>query len=114
MFDEMDEGTAIFKQLEVSKVPSNIPYPFAVVPSSPDYSYTNGGEDYWVSFLNDGSYKYNEQTAGAKWSEQASKLNIKFQGIDDGKGSDYYLWMTGMARKMLNNEIGVSETIPAR
>lgn len=117
MFDEMDEGTAIFKQLEVSKVPSNVPYPPANVPAKYGYTFDDGGEDYWVSFMNNESYQYNtpdQITEGAKWSKRASELNIKFQGIDDGKGSDYYLWMTGMARKMLNKEIGMSETIPAR
>lgn len=116
MFDEMDEGTAIFKQLEVSKVPSNVSYPAAKIPASYDYTFADGGEDYWVNFKNDGGYNmsYSETTSGVKWSKRASELNIKFQGIDDGKGSDYYLWMTGMARKMLNKEIGMSETIPAR
>lgn len=116
MFDEMDEGTAIFKQLEVSKVPSNVPYPAAKVPESFGYTFDNGGEDYWVNYKTNSSYSITsvETTSGVQWSKQASELNIKFQGIDDGKGSDYYLWLTGQGRKMLNKEIGMSENIPAR
>jgi hypothetical protein len=61
MFDEVDEGTAIFK---ISDTPPN-----------------NG--------------------------------RIKFVD-NDGMPSDHYLWLTGEANKMLNNEIPVSKDMPER
>ncbi|SHK37597.1 glycoside hydrolase family 71/99-like protein [Xylanibacter ruminicola] len=100
MFDEMDEGTAIFKQLNVSKVPSNI-----------------ASEDYYVNYSSNGSYSVStSQRTGSsiQWSELASSLNICFQGIDDDKPTDYYLWLTGEGRKMLNGQIKMTKEIPTR
>lgn len=115
MFDEMDEGTAIFKQLNVSKVPSNVPYKKANVPSK--YGY-NTDDDYFVTFSTGGGYSMssNDRTGqnGVQWCVQQSKLDIRFQGIDDDKPTDYYLWLTGQARKMLNGEIKMTESIPSR
>lgn len=64
MFDEIDEGTAIFKCLRKSEVPLN------------------------------GS--------------------IGFEGIEDNLPSDYYLWLTGEAGKVLRKEKGLSHSIPKR
>ena len=100
MFDEMDEGTAIFKQLQVSDVPAN----------------TYAGADYWVSFSSSGAYSISPtQPSGSfVWSELASNLDVTFQGIDDGKGTDWYLWLTGEARKMLRGETSLTSTMPTR
>lgn len=117
MFDEVDEGTAIFKQLNVKDVPNNTYYNPANVPASYNYSYENGGSDYWVNFFEDGHYSTTASQStltNVVWSNTASSLNVKFQGIDNDKPTDYYLWMTGEARKMLNGQTKMSETIPAR
>lgn len=117
MFDEIDEGTAIFKQMNVKNVPSNVPYPFNSVPTSADYTYSNGGTDYWVTFTTKDSYGVSQtQKTGSdvRWSEQASKLDIKFQGIDDNLPTDHYLWLTGQGAKMLTGQIKMSAEIPAR
>ncbi len=117
MFDEMDEGTAIFKQLHVSEVPSNIPYPFNSVPTSGDYTYANGGTDYWVTFTTKDTYgTSSSQKTGSdvRWCEKASDLNIKFQGIDDNLPTDHYLWLTGQGAKMLVGDIKMTEELPKR
>ena len=101
MFDEIDEGTAIFKQLNVKNVPSNE----ATI------------KDYWVNFYNDGHYSKSgekQEDSKIKWSRLASSLNVKFQGIDDNLPTDYYLWLTGKAGQMLRGEIEMSEKIPVR
>ena len=114
MFDEIDEGTAIFKQLCVGDVPSNVPYNKAHVPTA--YGYTSD-DDYWVSYYKNGNYRMNssQQTdASVQWSEKASALDIRFQGIDKDKGTDYYLWLTGEARKMMRAQTRLSGDIPTR
>lgn len=65
MFDEIDEGTAIYKCLRKNEVP-------------------------------------------------ASGARFEFNGIENDLSSDYYLWMTGQAGKMLRGEIPLSKDIPAR
>ncbi|WP_036915655.1 glycoside hydrolase family 71/99-like protein [Prevotella sp. P6B4] len=100
MFDEMDEGTAIFKQLNVSKVPSNV-----------------ASQDYYVNYTTGGSYSMSStQRTGSsiQWSELASSLDIRFQGIDDDKPTDHYLWLTGEGRKMLNGQTKMTKDIPLR
>ena len=112
MFDEIDEGTAIFKQMHVSEVPSNVPYKKASVPTS--YSYATD-DDYWVTYYTNGNYRMNssQQSAdGVAWSRKVSELDIRFQGIDDDKPTDYYLKLSGAARKMLRGETKMSATIP--
>lgn len=115
MFDEMDEGTAIFKQMNVSNVPSNVPYKRANVPVNSSYE-TN--DDYYVIYTMSGGYSTSSNDKSGKndvqWCILQSKLGIRFQGIDDDKPTDYYLWLTGQARKMLNGEIEMTETIPTR
>ena len=63
MFDEIDEGTAIFKCANRSAVPLN---------------------------------------------------EIHFDGIEDNLPTDHYLWITGIAGKMLRKEIPLAEKIPLR
>jgi hypothetical protein len=64
MFDEIDEGTAIFKCLNRSCVPDN--------------------------------------------------NKIKFDGIEDHLPTDFYLWLTGEAGKMLRKEVNFTQSIPKR
>ncbi len=113
MFDEIDEGTAIFKQCTLSNLPSNVPYKKNSVPTSPTYA---TDDDYYVTYTTSGSYRMNstEQTGtSVVWSRTASSLDIKFQGIEDDLGSDYYLKLTGAARRMFRGEDKMSSSIPA-
>lgn len=99
MFDEIDEGTAIFKQLNVKDVPSN----------------TYEGPDYWVNYHSNGGYSISDtEKTGVQWSRLASDLNICFQGIDDDLPTDHYLWLTGQGRKLLRGEIQATEGLPVR
>lgn len=101
MFDEMDEGTAIFKQLNVSKAPSNV----------------YDGPDYWVTYFSNGSYDISDAEQSANnvtWSRLASSLNVRFQGIDDNLPTDHYLWLTGQAALMLNKKIAYTAEMPTR
>jgi hypothetical protein len=100
MFDEIDEGTAIFKVLEKSDVPSNVANP-----------------DYWVLYEN-GQYSKRsteKQVTGENdWCRKANDLGIEFQGIEDGLGTDFYLWLVGRSRLMLRGEIAMSSETPTR
>ena len=42
------------------------------------------------------------------------ELGITFEGIDDDLETDYYLWLTGQAGKMLRKQIALQETQPKR
>lgn len=103
MFDEIDEGTAIFKQLNVSQVPSNEYY---------------DGPDYYVTYTTSGNYSIGatDRTGanGVRWSLLASQLNVTFQGIDDELPTDHYLWLTGKAAQMLNRKLTYTEELPNR
>ena len=103
MFDETNEGTSIFKCLEESAAPINTP-----------------SESYYVKYEN-GAYSIQDSdeswlwhlTAGSsKWCKEASEITVPFGGIEDGLGEDYYLWLTGQARRMLRGEIPLRETKP--
>lgn len=104
MFDEIDEGTAIFKVLNKKDVPSNKP-----------------ATDYYVVYDN-GNYKrypitYDRSkiTFGAGgWCQTAWELDIQFQGVEDDLPTYHYLWITGQAGAMLRGEIPLSNKIPAR
>ncbi len=101
MFDEMDEGTAIFKQLNTKDVPSNI----------------YDGPDYYVTYKRGGSYDISTDVKTGDnviWSRLATSLKVNFQGIDNNLPTDHYLWLTGQAAKMLNGQIRMTETIPDR
>jgi len=101
MFDEIDEGTAIFKVLNKKDVPSNQP--------DPDYYvYYNGSKcTIWGS-------KPKTDLKTGEWCELCSSLNIPFQGIDDDLPTDHYLWLTGQIRAMLRGEIPMQSKIPTR
>ena len=114
MFDEIDEGTAIFKQMHVSEVPSNVPYKKANVPTG--YGYASD-DDYWVTSYTNGNYRMNssEQTGdGIRWSRKTSDLDIRFQGIDDNLPTDWYLFLTGEAAKMLRGEVKMTPDMPTK
>lgn len=98
MFDEIDEGTAIFKCLNQSDVPSNM-----------------SDVDYYIKYK-DGNYSIVSGPGtdeNAKYT-RAKDYNVIFQGIEDGLPTDHYLWLTGQGRKMLRGEIPLKSTIPVR
>lgn len=100
MFDEIDEGTAIFKCLNQSDVPSN-----------------ESEADYYVIYRNGGysiSNKMVEGLTGNDWCQRAKDLNITFMGIEDGLPTDHYLWLVGQGKKMLRGEIPLKASWPAR
>ncbi len=100
MFDEIDEGTAIYKCLNQSDVPSNKP-----------------DKDYWVLYKSgDFSIKSSEVTGltGDDWCKLASSLDVTFQGYEDGLPTDHYLWLTGQGKKMLRGEIQMTPSLPIR
>jgi hypothetical protein len=100
MFDEIDEGTAIFKCLNQKNVPSNKPE-----------------NDYWVVYQKGAYRKSGTQVAVAgerDWCRRASEMNITFTGIENNLSTDHYLWLTGQARKMLRGEAAMTSSQPAR
>lgn len=103
MFDEIDEGTAIFKCLNKSDVPSN-------VPETDYYVWYNKAKG---SYGHGSSPKDESQLEGG-WCKKASELNIVFQGVEDDLPTDHYLWLTGQARKMLRGEVPLKNAWPAR
>ncbi len=118
MFDEIDEGTAIYKVMNKSKVPSNeadVDYYVVYNPKNERVSYTNmngfGSTTTNTVFM--AKDAVNPAPTGG-WCQLQSQMGITFEGIDDDLPTDYYLWLTGQARRMLNGEIPMSETIPAR
>ena len=100
MFDEIDEGTAIFKCLNESDVPSN-------EPTSEYYVYYDNGNYARLT-------KYKEPTTDSGWCKLASELGIEFKGVEDGLPTDHYLWITGKAGAMLRGEIPLSASMPSR
>ena len=111
MFDEIDEGTAIFKQLNVSAVPSNVPYKKANVPTA--YGYVSD-DDYYISWTGSAYWTSGTPQSSAQWSKKVSELDIRFQGIDDDLPTDWYLYLTGEAAKMLRGETKMTATMPTR
>ena len=105
MFDEINEGTAIYKCLEESDVPLNTP-----------------PEDYYVKYENgtytvqdsDESWLWHLTAGSSKWCKKASDIAVPMGGIEDGLGEDYYLWLTGQGRRMLRGEIPLSSTKPTK
>lgn len=100
MFDEIDEGTAIYKCLNQKDVPGN-----------------KADTDYYVNYRN-GNYSISaskvDGLTGNDWSRLASELNITFGGIEDDLPTDHYLWLTGQGKKMLRGEIPMKSTLPTR
>lgn len=100
MFDEIDEGTAIYKCLNQKDVPSNV-----------------SEKDYWVLFK-DKKYSISSKEitglTGNDWCKLASSLSVTFQGIEDDLQTDHYLWLVGEGKKMLRGEIPLNSTMPAR
>ena len=105
MFDEINEGTAIYKCLEESDVPGNTPSESYYV------KYENG--TYTVQD-NDESWLWHVTAGSNKWCKKASEIAVPLGGIEDGLGEDYYLWLTGQARRMLRGEIPISATKPTK
>ena len=98
MFDEIDEGTAIYKCLNQRDVPGN-----------------EADQDYYIRYK-DGNYSivmFPGTDAGAKYT-LAKDYRVEFQGIEDELQTDHYLWLTGQGRKMLRGEIPLSPALPLR
>ncbi|MCR5548100.1 MAG: hypothetical protein K6F25_05050 [Bacteroidales bacterium] len=108
MFDEIDEGTAIYKMLRKSEAPSNIP-----------------DTDFYLKYVN-GEYTETGTTgpsaleriftynSASKWWELSSTVVPDFNGIEDEYQTDHYLWLTGRIRAMLRGEMPMTETKPTR
>ncbi len=102
MFDEIDEGTALYKTLNQKDVPGNEP-----------------DEPYWVTYRG-GSYSIGSRPTTNlpgenDWSMKVpDELNVSFLGIEDNLPTDHYLWLTGQGRKMLRGEIPLKQTLPVR
>ncbi|MDR0937796.1 MAG: xylosidase [Mediterranea sp.] len=100
MFDEIDEGTAIYKCLNKSDVPGD-----------------ESDLEYYVAYRN-GSYQvFRSMPADAdryEWVRKASDLNVIFEGVEDGLPTDHYLWLVGQGRKMLRGEVPLKSSWPAR
>lgn len=100
MFDEIDEGTAIYKCLRKSEVPSNV-----------------SATDYYVVCENGVCHRSDTQVSVSgtgNWCKKASELNIEFQGFEDDQESDYYLWLTGQASKILKGQATLTPNKPTR
>ncbi len=75
------------------------------------YTALNAGVDMLYVAMFD---EVNEGTAIFKCSDNPP-VGKDIQFVDmDGKPSDHYLWLTGLAGKMLRHEIPLSKTIPTR
>src|SRR5690606_16607342 len=102
MFDEVDEGTALYKVLNQKDVPGN-------VPENPYYVTYRGGS-YSI-----GSNRITDLPGEKDWCKLVpDELDISFLGIEDGLPTDHYLWLTGQGRKMLRGEVPLSQSLPLR
>lgn len=104
MFDEIDEGTAIYKCLNQKDVPSN--------EAATDYYV-------WYNSKTGGYGKSNNPVSEAGlgewgWCKKQSELAITFYGIEDNLPTDHYLWLTGQAGRMLRGEIPLENSWPKR
>lgn len=118
MFDEIDEGTAIYKVMNKNSAPSNQPdedYFVVYNPKNERVSYTNMNGMAWNSSATLFMSKSKVDPIPTEgFCQSAKNMNITFEGIEDDLPTDHYLWLTGQARKMLNGEIPMTETLPAR
>lgn len=102
MFDEIDEGTALYKTLNQKDVPGNVPEtPYYVTYRSGSYSI--------------GSTRITNLPGVNDWCKLVpDELNVTFLGIEDDLPTDHYLWLTGQGKKMLRGEIPLKQTLPVR
>lgn len=100
MFDEIDEGTAIYKILNKKDVPDNTP-----------------SNSYYVNYIG-GNYSTSSSLrtglSGNDFSKKAEDLSVVFQGIENDLPTDHYLWLTGVARSMLRGSTPLSKEVPVR
>lgn len=98
MFDEIDEGTALYKCLNKKDVPSN-----------------ESSKVYYVRYKQNEGYKIVSQKGNddAKYT-LASDYKVVFGGVEDNLPTDHYLWLTGQGRQMLRGEIPMTESLPVR
>lgn len=101
MFDEIDEGTAIYKCLNQKDVPSNV--------ASSDYYVVYRGGNYYKR-----STPVDVDESKGEWCTKVNDLDIGFVGIEDDLDTDYYLWLVGQSRAMLRGEIPLESSIPVR
>ena len=102
MFDEIDEGTALYKVLNQKNVPGNEPeVPYYVTYRSGKYSISSER----VTLL-PGANDWCKNVPG--------ELNVSFLGIENNLPTDHYLWLTGQGRRMLRGEIPLKQTLPVR
>ncbi|MBQ8673764.1 MAG: xylosidase [Bacteroides sp.] len=118
MFDEIDEGTAIYKVLNKSDVPSNA--------ADEEYYVVYNPKNEKVLYKNKSGYQVSTQSTVFMayapvdpaptdgWCKSEKELAITFEGIDDDLKTDHYLWLTGQARKMLRKEIDLQSSQPKR
>ena len=105
MFDEIDEGTAIYKVLRKRDAPSNIPATDFYV------KYEKGTLTDTGSTGPSNNYQYN---SASKWWVKSSEVVPSFGGVEDEYTSDYYLWLTGRVRAMLRGDIPMTQNKPIR
>jgi len=102
MFDEVDEGTAIYKCLNQKSVPSNV-----------------SETEYWIYQKAEGGYqrvaKESDIPSNAQWRMSPTEAKaITFVGIENDLPTDHYLWLVGQGRKMLRGEVPLKTTWPKR
>lgn len=118
MFDEIDEGTAIYKCMHKSEVPSNqadIEYWVVYNPKNQSVQYANiNGYAARTSSTVFISYQPVDPAPDGGWCKSERELGITFEGIDDDLPTDHYLWLTGQAGKMLRSEIDLQSSQPKR
>lgn len=117
MFDEIDEGTAIYKVLNKKDVPSNAAdeeYWVVYNPKNEKVVYVNKS-GYKINTTNTVFISYGQVDAPTDgWCKSEKELAITFEGIDDDLKTDHYLWLTGQAGKMLRKEIDLQSSQPKR
>ena len=106
MYDEIDEGTQIFKVLRKSDAPSNLGDGSFYV------KYDNG--TYSTSLRGPTEAQLPEWNSASKWWVRNDELTKTFNGVEDDQEPDHYLWLTGQIGKMLRGEIPLQKTQPKR
>jgi len=106
MFDEIDEGTQIFKVLRKKDAPSNLGDGSFYV------KYDNG--TYSTSLRGPTEEQKAEWNSSSKWWERNDAIITTFNGVEDDQEPDHYLWLTGQIGKMLRGEIPLQEKQPTR